>query len=305
MPSNDSRYRRRSRRTVAASAGVERGEGLVEQQQPGVGGERAGKRGALRLPARQRARVAGRRTRRARPGRATRGRCVGRRPSGSCERAARRRRSRARSCARTAGSSGTRTRSGGPRARRSVSVAGSSTTTPSIDDRPAVERREPGQAAQHGALAGAVRAEQRRATRPARPRCRPAGRACRAATSICADNVMPRTSPCGSVDASEPAVAEPDEHDEGDRDQQQREHDRLFRVGLQREVHGERHRLCGPREVAGEGDRRAELAECSRPGQHGAGTERRADRRHRDPPERVPARRPEGARRVLEAECPV
>ena len=42
MPSNVSRCRRRSRRTVATGAGVERGQRLVEQQQSRVRGERTG-----------------------------------------------------------------------------------------------------------------------------------------------------------------------------------------------------------------------------------------------------------------------
>ena len=48
------------------------------------------------------------------------------------------------------------------------------------------------------------------------------------------------------------------------------------RVGLQREVDRERHGLGAAGEVAGEGDRRAELAERPRPAQHRAGRDRRA-----------------------------
>ena len=42
---------------LAAGAGVERGERLVEQQQARLGGERPGEGDALRLPARQGARA--------------------------------------------------------------------------------------------------------------------------------------------------------------------------------------------------------------------------------------------------------
>ena len=70
-PSNVARWRRRSRRTSDARAGVERGERLVEQQQAGLGRQRSGQGDTLRLAARQRARTVARRGRRGRPARAT------------------------------------------------------------------------------------------------------------------------------------------------------------------------------------------------------------------------------------------
>ena len=56
---------------VQPGAGVERGERLVEQQQPRVGGQGAGQGDPLRLPAGQAPRAVRRRGRRARPGRAS------------------------------------------------------------------------------------------------------------------------------------------------------------------------------------------------------------------------------------------
>ena len=55
-----------------AQPGVERRQRLVEQQQPRLDGQRAGQRDPLPLAAGQRARAAGRRTPRGRPGRAAR-----------------------------------------------------------------------------------------------------------------------------------------------------------------------------------------------------------------------------------------
>ena len=81
---------------------------------------------------------------------------------------------------------------------------------------------------------------------------------------------------------------EADEHAERDRDQHEGEHVGLVGVRLTREVDRERQRLRGAGEVAGEGDRGTELAESARPREHGAGDERRADRREGDAPERVP-----------------
>ncbi len=76
--------------------------------------------------------------------------------------------------------------------------------------------------------------------------------------------------------------------------------DRFLRIGLQGEIDRERHRLRLARKVAGERDRRSELAERSRPGQHRSRPERRADRGHGHAPERVPPRGAERSRGILE-----
>ena len=284
---------------VAAGAGVERGERLVEQEQAGLGGQRPGQRDPLGLTARQRARGGGRRGR-PRPTRSSQAAAVARASALRRRRgpAARRRRSRARSGWGTAGSPGTRRRPAAAPAATKTSVAGSSRTSPSSSMRPASIGSEPGEAAEQRGLAGAVRAEQgddlpglggeldveveaSRASgrRGRRGSCRrgapPPRNRSRSATST----------------AKETAIST-----------------RLRMIAssgfdLVGEVDGERHRLGAAGEVAGEGDRGAELAQRAGPGQHGAGDQRRADGGQRDPAEHVPARRAERAGRVLVAAC--
>src|SRR6266496_3920527 len=72
-------------------------------------------------------------------------------------------------------------------------------------------------------------------------------------------------------------------------------------VLLQRQRDRQRQRLGGPRQVAGEGDGGAELAEGSRPAQRGACPQRRGDQRHGHPPEGRPAARAKGGGSVLVA----
>ena len=72
-------------------------------------------------------------------------------------------------------------------------------------------------------------------------------------------------------------------------------------VGLQRQVDRQRHGLGLAREVAGEGDRRAELAERPGPAEHRAGRDPGRDERQRDPAEGGPPARAEGGRRLLVA----
>ena len=57
LPVNSRRWRRSSWRTAPAGGDVERGERLVQQQQPRLGRQRAGQRHPLGLPTRQRARL--------------------------------------------------------------------------------------------------------------------------------------------------------------------------------------------------------------------------------------------------------
>ena len=141
--------------------------------------------------------------------------------------------------------------------------------------RPSSMRQQPGQAAQHRALAGAVRAEEgddlaglgreldvelERAERPD---------AARASSGHAARTRPPPEEP----------VAQRDEHGEGHGDQHEAEHDGFVGVGLVGEVDGERHGLGAAGEVAGERDRGAELAERPGPRQHRAGDEAGADGR--------------------------
>ena len=144
---------------VAAGAGVEGGERLVEEEQraarwPGRGrGRRAG-------PGRRTGRGAGGgRGRRARRARARPRPRRGPRPWRCRGRAARRRRSRGRSGWGTGGSPGRRRRPVVARAGRRRRRAGSSSGSPSSSMRPVVDRQQPGEAAEQRALAGAVGTE--------------------------------------------------------------------------------------------------------------------------------------------------
>ena len=119
-------------------AGVEGGQRLVEQQHPGLGGERPGQRHPLGLPARQRGR-AGRPPGRARPTRSSSSWARGPGLGGGARPgpAARTRRCRGRSGGGTAGGPGRPRRSVGRRWGRSTPAAGSSRTRPSTVMRPA------------------------------------------------------------------------------------------------------------------------------------------------------------------------
>ncbi|CAM5553728.1 Glycine dehydrogenase (decarboxylating) [Streptomyces griseomycini] len=98
-----------------------------------------------------------------------------------------------------------------------------------------------------------------------------------------------------------PAVPQPGEYGDGHRQQHQAEGDRGGRVALQGEVHRERHGLGAAGEVAGEGDRRAELAEGPGPGEDGTGRDARGDQRQGDPAERGEAGGAQGGGRLLVA----
>ena len=172
--------------------------------------------------------------------------------------------------------------------------------SPSMLDRARLDRQQAGEAAQQRRLAGAVRAEHGHHLTGLDVELDVEVERARAAGPIVRRRgVMPPIT--ATAVAPEPPVAQPDEHDERHHDQHQAEHERRRRVGLQGEVDRQRHRLGAPGVVAGERDRRPELTERTGPGEHGAGDQRRADRRQRDPPERVPARAAERARGLLEA----
>ena len=150
-------------------------------------------------------------------------------------------------------------------------------------------------------LPGPVRAEQRDAPRRARPRTRRRGRASRAAAR-CERRASSARSPAPSrLAAPSQRSRRPTSTANDTRDHHEAEDDGLLGVRLERQVDRQRHRLGRAGEVAGERDRGAELAERPRPGEHGAGGERRPDRRQRDPAERVPARGAERAGGVLVA----
>ena len=101
--------------------------------------------------------------------------------------------------------------------------------------------------------------------------------------------------------AAEPAVAQEQQRGERDHQQHQRQDDRCLRVALQRQVDRERHRLRRPREVAGERDRRAELAQRPRPAEHRARGDAGRDERQGDAAERRPSAGAERRGDVLEA----
>ena len=92
-----------------------------------------------------------------------------------------------------------------------------------------------------------------------------------------------------------------DEHAERHDDEHEREHDGLAGVALEGQVDGQRHGLGLAREVAGEGDGGAELAEGPGPRQHRAGDEGGPDGGQGHPSEGVPAAGAEGAGGVLGA----
>src|SRR5438128_1547230 len=70
--------------------------------------------------------------------------------------------------------------------------------------------------------------------------------------------------------ASEPVVAQRYEHDDRHREQHEAERDRQRLIGFEQVVDRERSGLRPPLDVAGEGDRRAELTECACPRQRGS-----------------------------------
>ena len=84
-------------------------------------------------------------------------------------------------------------------------------------------------------------------------------------------------------------------------EQHQRERDRRLRIGLQRQVAGDRQRARHAGQRAGERDRRAELAERAGEAEHRAGRDARRDQRHGHQPEHLPPVRAERRRRGLGA----
>ena len=82
--------------------------------------------------------------------------------------------------------------------------------------------------------------------------------------------------------ACRPAAAQGDQHDHGDREQQQRDGGRRFGIVLEQQIDLERERLGGAGQVAREGDGGAELSERPCPGEGGAGEEPGRDHGHGD-----------------------
>ena len=154
---------------------------------------------------------------------------------------------------------------------------------------PARRAPEPGDRAQQGGLARPRSARARRAPRRARTskddvelearrggRCpRSAGRRCAArrarAVGGHADPPAPTQRPRRANSTATETASSTSERASG-----------RVRVGLHREVDRQRHRAGHALEVAGEGDRGAELAERAGPAQHRAGHQRRPDQRQRD-----------------------
>jgi hypothetical protein len=155
------------------------------------------------------------------------------------------------------------------------------------------ERGESGECAQGGGLAGAVGAEQcddvtgrggqrhveaegtaldhEPGVKPLTARARGASRVAlpcvvfsvslmRRSSPALVPNSHPQRSSCGH-----PAVTQPGQDRDGDGQQDQAEGDGGVRVVLEGEVDGERHGLGAAGEVAGEGDRRPELAQRAGP----------------------------------------
>ena len=123
-------------------------------------------------------------------------------------------------------------------------------------DAPAVDRQQARERAQQRGLARAVRAEHRD------------GLALGCVETRTSRSSAPSWSPTSAssvTQSPEPAVAERDEHDDRHREQHEAERDRDAWSRLEEQVHRERHRLRAALDVAGEGDRRAELAERARP----------------------------------------
>ena len=174
-------------------------------------------------------------------------------------------------------------------------AAGSSRTGAVELDAPAVERLEAGDGAQRGGLAGAVGPEQRRRPRRRRPsRSTSRSRSPSADADVGAQHVSAQTASQRSRSGTQ--------HGQGHGDQHQRQGDGGVAVGLEGEEHGERHGLGPALEVAGEGDRGAELAEGPGPAQHGAGDDRRARRAGRVTRRKIVHRlAPEGGGGVLVA----
>src|SRR5215212_5978376 len=110
----------------------------------------------------------------------------------------------------------------------------------------------------------------------------------------------------GSPDPSgscrrEPAVAQGDQHGQGDGQQDQAEGDGRLQVGLQGQVDGQGHGLGDPGQVAGEGDGGPELAQGPGPAQGHPGPQGGGDQGQGDPGEGAPAAGPQGGGGVLVA----
>ena len=97
----------------------------------------------------------------------------------------------------------------------------------------------------------------------------------------------------------QPAVAQADQHGDRDRQQNEAQDDGRLEPALQQQVHLQRDRLGPAREVAGEGDRRPELAEGPGPASTAPAARDGRDQRQCDPAEDRPAAGAERAGRVL------
>ena len=268
---------------VAAGAGVEGGERFVEQEQARLGGQRAGEGDALRLAARQGAGavmcVVGEPDP-IEPGRGSGsglrfGDAAGAQPEGDVlER----------------GQVGEQQvvledDADGSAFRVDEDVGGRVVERLAVElDAALVDRQQPGEAAEQGALAGAVGAEHGDGLAALRGEVDVEAERCRACAR-CAHRASWRRWSA----AAEEAVAQGDEHGEGDGDQHEAQHDRFVGVDLVGEVDRQAASSGCGREVAGEGDRRAELAQRPRPGEHGAGDEAGTDGRQGHAAEHVPA----------------
>ena len=186
------------------------------------------------------------------------------------------------------------------RLRRRRRCAGSSTTNSSIAMRPLSIGASPARLRSTVVLpapfgpssaSSSPGATSRSSRRSSAPRCSP----------MAADSVTPRPLPAARrATPTEPPIAQRDEHRERDRREHEGEHDRLVRIGLECEVDRERHRLRRPGKlpanvIVAPNSPSARAHDSTAPA-----IERRADRGHRHAAERVPARRAQRSRRVLE-----
>ena len=297
LPAKSARCRRSSARTVEPGAGVQRRQRLVEQQQ--AGSPTSARASAARCAWPPESWPGRRSPSPASPTRSSQAPAAvaGRLPAACRGCAARRRRSRRRTGAGRAGSPGRPCR-----ARRRCA----GTCTPPRRPRPSAVDGDPAVVR----AAAARRARRSSVDLPApfgpedgdAPRRRPP-RASTSRSSVPAPDAGRRptrlTRPAPSSGrASGPAAAS----SVAERDHEQHQRSAIAASGslLQGEVDRERHRLRRAREVAGEGDRRAELAERPGPAEHRPGGDPGRDQRQRDPAERRPPVGAEGGGGVLE-----
>ena len=259
---------------VQPGPGVQRGERLVEQQQRRVDRERPGQRDPLGLPAGELAGLAPGVARPGRPGPASA--AAWSRASAPVARrggAGRTRRCPARSGAGRAGSPGTPRRSGAAPAVRSAARSGRRAASPSRVMCPAVSGSSPASARSAVVLpaplgpssattspGGDRQSAGRGGTCPgrrrgARPDAVPSVGSWRGRASGRAGRPGSATETASRIRLSTIASSQ---------------------VGLQGQIDGQRHGLGTAREVAGEGDGGAELAERAGPAQHRAGGDARA-----------------------------